>query len=86
MLTTDNKLKTNVKGILINTEKLVKLLGVTVDNKLFFSLILIWYFKRLVKNSTLEFHKVYFKEKANSYYESIYNLAIQLLSFGMDFP
>ena len=36
MLTTDNKLKINVKGSPINNEKIVKLLGVTVDNKLSF--------------------------------------------------
>ena len=36
MLTTDNKLKINVKGIPISNEKIVKLLGVTVDNKLSF--------------------------------------------------
>ena len=33
MLTTDNKLKINVKGSLISNEKVVKLLGVTVDSK-----------------------------------------------------
>ena len=32
MLTTDNKLKINVKGRPISNEKIVKLLGVTVDN------------------------------------------------------
>ena len=36
MLTRGNKLKINVKGSLISNEKIVKLLGVTVDNKLFF--------------------------------------------------
>ena len=36
MLTIDNKLKINVKGSLISNEKIVKLLGVTVDNKFFF--------------------------------------------------
>ena len=36
MLTTDNKLKINVKGIPISNKKIVKFLGVTVDNKLFF--------------------------------------------------
>ena len=34
MLTTDNKLKINVKGSPISNEKMVKLLGVTVENKL----------------------------------------------------
>ena len=36
MLTTDNRLKINVKGSPISNEKIVKLLGVTVDNKLSF--------------------------------------------------
>ena len=34
MLTTDNKLKINVKGSPISNEKMVKLLGKTVENKL----------------------------------------------------
>ena len=36
MLTTDNKLKINLKGSAISNEKIVKLLGVIVDNKLSF--------------------------------------------------
>ena len=36
MLTKDNKLKINLKGSPISNEKIVKLLGVTVDNKLSF--------------------------------------------------
>ena len=36
MLTIDNKLKINVKDSLISNEKMVKLLGVAVDNKLSF--------------------------------------------------
>ena len=36
MITTDNKLKINVKSSQISNEKIVKLLGVTVDNKLSF--------------------------------------------------
>ena len=36
MLTTDNKQKINVKGSPISNEKIVKLLGLTVDNKLSF--------------------------------------------------
>ena len=35
-LTTDKKLKNNVKGSLISNKKIVKLLGVTGDNKLSF--------------------------------------------------
>ena len=38
MLTTDNKLKINVKDSLISNEKIVMLLGVTVNNKLSFEL------------------------------------------------
>ena len=36
LLTVDNKLKINIKGSLISNEKMVKLLGVTADNKLSF--------------------------------------------------
>ena len=36
MLTTNNRLKINVKGSPISNEKIVKLLEVPVDNKLFF--------------------------------------------------
>ena len=36
MLTTDNKLKIDVKGSPISNEKIVTLLGVAVDNKLSF--------------------------------------------------
>ena len=36
MLTTDNKQKINIKGSPISNEKIVKLLGVKVDNKLSF--------------------------------------------------
>ena len=36
MLITDNKLKINVKGSPLSNEKIVKLLGATVDNKLSF--------------------------------------------------
>ena len=38
MLTTDNKLKITVKGSPISNEKIVKLLGVAVYNKLFVEL------------------------------------------------
>ena len=36
ILTTDNKLKINVKDSLISNKNIVKLLGLTVDNKLSF--------------------------------------------------
>ena len=49
MLTTDNKLKINVKSSLISKEKIVKLLGVTVDYKLLLSLILILVCKMVTK-------------------------------------
>ena len=51
MLTTDNKVKINVKGSAISNEKIVKLLGVTVDNKLSFEPHLNLVCKKLVKNS-----------------------------------
>ena len=52
MLTTDNKLKITVKGSPISNEKIVKLLRVTVYNKLFVELHLdLIYVKKLVKNS-----------------------------------
>ena len=38
MLTADNKLKINAQGSLISNEKILKLLGLTVDNKLSFEL------------------------------------------------
>ena len=36
MLTTDDSLQINVKGSLLSKEKRVKILGITVDNKLSF--------------------------------------------------
>ena len=62
MLTTDNKPKINIKGSLITNEKIV---NVTVDNKLFLSLILIWFVKKLTKNSMplLEF-QILFQRKS----------------------
>ena len=50
MLTTNNKLKINVKSSPISNEKIVKLLGVTVDNKLSFEPHLNLVCKKLVKN------------------------------------
>ena len=38
MLTTENKLKINIKDSLISNEKLIKLVGVIVDYKLSFDL------------------------------------------------
>ena len=82
MLTTDKKQKINVKSSPISNTKIVKLLGLTVDNKLSSEPHL-----KLVKNfmPLLEF-QIYLKEKAKSYHEGIYNVAVQLLSFGMDVP
>ena len=51
MLATDNKLKINVQGSPISNEKIVKLLGVTEVISFLLSLILVWYVKKLVKNS-----------------------------------
>ena len=51
MLTTDNKQKINVKRSPISNEKIVKLLGVTVNNKLSFEPHLNLVCKKLVKNS-----------------------------------
>ena len=83
MLITDNKLKINIKGSLLSNKKIVKLLGVAIDNKLskpHLNLVCekfsqkVWDFK------------VYFTETAKSYLNGIYNVAIQLLSFVMDAP
>ena len=81
MLTTDNKLKTNVKGSPISNKKIVKLLGVTVDNKLSFESHL-----NMVCKKVRQSFKVYLKEKTKSYHGGIYDVAVQLLSFGMDVP
>ena len=81
MLTTDNKLKTNVKGSPISNKKIVKLLGVTVDNKLSFESHL-----NMVCKKVCQSFKVYLKEKTKSYHGGIYDVAVQLLSFGMDVP
>ena len=47
MLTTDNKLKINVKDSPISNGKIVKLLGVTIDNKLSFESHLKLVFKKV---------------------------------------
>ena len=51
MLTADNKQKINFKGSPVSNEKIVKLLGVTVDNKLSFEPHSNLVCKKLVKNS-----------------------------------
>ena len=60
MLTRDKKLKINVKGSPISIEKIGKLLGVTVDDKLSFEPHLNLSWKKLVKNSMslLEFQSL----------------------------
>ena len=60
MSTTNNKLEINVKSSPISNEKIVKLLGVTVDDKLSFEPHLNLVCKRLVKNSMplLEFQSL----------------------------
>ena len=55
--------------------KIVKLSGVRVDDKLSFE-----------PHLNLICKKVYLKEKTKSYHEGIYNVAVQLLSFGMYVP
>ena len=50
MLTTDNKQKINFKASPISNKKIVKLLGVTVDNKLSFEAHLNLVCKKVVKN------------------------------------
>ena len=51
MLTADNKQKINFKGSPVSNEKIVKSLGVTVDNKLSFEPHSNLVCKKLVKNS-----------------------------------
>ena len=52
MLTTDNKLKINVKDSPISNGKIVKLLGVTIDNKLSFES----HLKLVCKKVSQKFH------------------------------
>ena len=83
MLITYNKLKIKIKGSLISNEKIVKLLGVAIDNKLnkpHLSLVCEKFSQKVLN------FKVYFKEKAKSYLDGIYNVAVQFLSFVMDVP
>ena len=86
MLTTGNKLKINVKGSLISNEKIVKLLAVTVDNKLFCKPRLNLVCKKVSQklDALARVSKFISKEKLRVYDERIYNVAVQLLSFGMD--
>ena len=80
MLTTDNKLKINVKGIPISNEKIVKLLGVTVDNKLSFEP----HLNLLCKNVSQKIHALAKVSKFISRKETkSYHVAVQLLSFGI---
>ena len=88
MLTTDIKLKINVKGSPISNEKTGKLLGVTVDNKLSFEPHLNLVCKKVSQklHALARVSKVYLKEKTKSCHKGIYNVTVQLLSFGMDVP
>ena len=88
MLTTDNKLKINVKGSPISNEKIVKLLGVTVDNKFSFEPHLNLVCKKVSQklHALARVSKFISKKKTKSYHEGIYNVAVQLLSFDMDVP
>ena len=76
MLATDNKLKINVKGSLISNEEKVKLLGVTVDNKLSFEPLLNLVCKMVSIPCPFLGFKVYFKEKTKSYHKENYDVAI----------
>ena len=87
MLATDNKLKINVKGSLISIEKKVKLLGVTVDNKLSFEPLL----DLVCKMVSQKFHALFWvskfisKKKLRVIIKKIMmsQLLSQLLSSGM---
>ena len=67
---------------------MVKLLGVTVDNKLCFEP----HLNLVCKKASQKLHalpgvsKFISKKKTKSYHEGIYNVTVQLLSFGMDVP
>ena len=77
MWTTDNRLKINVKGSPISNEKIVKLLGVIVDNKLSFEPHLNLVYKKVCQklHALAKVSKVYPKKKTKRYHEGIYNVA-----------
>ena len=84
MLTTNNKLKINIKSSPISNEKIVKLLGWAVNNKLSFEPHLNLVCKKVNQkpHALARVSKFIWK----SYHEGIYNVAVQLLFFGMDVP
>ena len=86
MLTTDNKLKITVKGSPISNEKIVKLLRVAVGNELSFEPHLNLVCKKVIKklHALARISKFISKKKNKSCHEDIYNVAVQLLSFGID--
>ena len=70
-----------------SNEKIVKLQGATVANKLSFEPHLNLVCKKVSLNihALLEFQSL-FQKKAKSYHEGLYIVVVQLLSFGMDVP
>ena len=79
MLTTDSKLK--IKGSPISDEKIVKLLGVTVDNKLSFEPHLnLVCTKVSQKRQALARVSKFIKEEDKGYHEGICYVEVQLLA------
>ena len=83
MLTTDNKLKITVKSSLISNEKIVKLLGVTVYNKLFVEL----HLDLICKKVSQKLHalaRVYLKQKTTKgYHKGIYRVQFSSVQLWM---
>ena len=83
ILTTDNKLKINVKGSLISNEKIVKLLGVTVYNKLFVEL----HLDLICKKVSQKLHalaRAYLKQKTTKgYHKVIYRVQFSSVQLWM---
>ena len=67
---------------------MVTLLGVTADNKLSFEPHLNLVCKKVSQKfrPLARVSKFISKKKTKSYHEGIYNVTVQLLSFGMDVP
>ena len=88
MLTTDNKLTISVKGSLISNKKIVKLLGVTVDNKLSFEPYLNLVCKKVSQkvHALARISKFISKKKLRVIMKAFIYVAVQLLSFGMVMP
>ena len=81
MLITDNELKINVKCSPLSNEKIVKLLGVTVDNKLSFEPHLnLVCTKVSQKRQALARVSKFIKEEDKGYHEGICYVEVQLLA------